>query len=90
MADGIENAGDAMRDVVLHHIAYKKHRDEDTHNGIDEIKEVEAGGIEAPCQQRHNLVDEPVKHVGSHRREQSHEERQHEHEHALTNMSGAP
>ena len=80
----------AMRDIVFHHIAHKEHGEEDAHNGIDQIEQVERRSVEAARQQGDNLVDEPVQQVGGNGREQANKESQEEHKHALTDMLGTP
>ena len=86
LRDGIEDAGDAVRDVVLHHIAHKKHGEQDAHHRIYQIEQVERGGVEAPGKSCHDDVDEPVEHVGGHGREQTHYESQEEHKHAVAHV----
>ena len=74
LADGIENARDAVGDIVLDNISHEERREIDAYDRINQIEPVIGGSIERTGQQRHDLVDDPVEGIGGNSREKTHEE----------------
>ena len=79
-----------MGDVVLHHIAHKKHGNENAHDRINQIEKVEGCGIKTAGEDSHYLVDKPVEQKSRHGRQQAYQKCQHENEHAFAHMGGSP
>ena len=64
--NGVKNAGDAVRDVVLHHVAHKERGEIDANDGIDQIEPVERRVVESGREQQLDFLDEPVQNKSSH------------------------
>ena len=88
--DGIEDAGDAMRDIVLDDIPHKERCQVDTHDRIDQIEPVGPGLLEGAGEEHHNLIDNPVEGESCHCREETNEQGQDENEHPVADMLHAP
>ena len=73
-ADGIENTGDAVADVVLDDVFHEERRQVDADDGEDEVEPVERLDVEAGGEQPFYLADETVENKGGKGGEKSHHE----------------
>ena len=85
--DGIEYAGDTVRDVVPDNMPNKKRCKIDTDDGKYKVEPVEGGHLEAFCQNGLYLVDERMKDIGSHGGEDAYHECQYN-RHLLVGQMG--
>ena len=88
--DGIEDARDAVRDIVLDNVAHEERGQVDTDDGIDQVEPVVGVSLEVTRQQCHDLVDESMEHEGRHRRQQTYQERQDKQKHLVAHVLHAP
>ena len=70
--DGIEDARDAMGNIVLDNVTHKEGGEIDTHHGIDQVEPVGPRLLERTGQEHHNLVDDPMQGEGCHCGEETH------------------
>ena len=87
---GIEDARNAMRDIILDNIAYEERGEIDADDGIDQIEPVVGVSMELTRQQVDNHVDESMQHVSSHCRQQAHDERQDKQKHLVAHVGYTP
>ena len=73
-ADGIEDAGDAVTDVVLDDILHEERCQVDADDGEDKVEPVEGLDVETGSEQPFYLADETVEDKGSKGGEKSHHE----------------
>ena len=57
--NGVENLGDAVADIIAHHVAHKEAREQNTDDGVQQIEPVGSRDGEVMRQQVLYLVDEP-------------------------------
>ena len=75
----VENFGNAVSDVVAHHIADEKRGEENAHRGVNQVKRVGTVDSKVVCEPMFDEMDEPFQEVGRNARSESHAEAEDEH-----------
>ena len=88
--DGIENLGDAVADIIAHHVAHEESCYQDTDDGVQQVEPVGARDGEVVGQQVAYLVDDPFQQQARQRREYADDESQEEHELLVPHMALPP
>ena len=89
-ADGIQYSGDAMADIVLHHIPHKERGEIDTNDRIYQIEPVGCATVKRTGEKQHYLVDETVQDKSSHGSKKTYHKRKYQHKHFLADMLFPP
>ena len=88
--DGVEDACDAVTDVVLHDISHEKGGDQNADDGEHQVQPVERIGREAVGQEQFDALDDPMEDECGHGSKESHGKTQHQGEMAVGNVPFAP
>ena len=88
--DGIQNLGDSVADIVLHHIADKQPSQENPHYGVDQVQVVGLGRVEVFRQEGLYPVYQHLQYQGGQGREDTNQEAEYQDEPFFLDVLLAP